>query len=123
MSEVVSNVEYNEEQDIQEVDISGIDLSGLELDGMVESFISVDTENLEDIKFNKTEFQKGVKSVSEVCGMITALANAGVSPTDALSYVMNERNTQANIKLTEMVNEADIEKCKYGQILTEKTQL
>ena len=47
----------------------------------------MDTSNINTIKYNRHNFEKGVAEMSEIAGKITALVNAGLSPSEAIEYI------------------------------------
>ena len=47
----------------------------------------MDTSNITTIKYNRHNFEKGVIAMSEIAGKITALVNAGLSPSEAIEYI------------------------------------
>ena len=44
----------------------------------------MDTSNINTVKYNRHNFEKGVAEMSEIAGKITALVNAGLSPSEAI---------------------------------------
>lgn len=47
----------------------------------------MDTSNINTVKYNLHNFEKGVAEMSEIAGKITALVNAGLSPSEAIEYI------------------------------------
>ena len=47
----------------------------------------MDTSNINTVKYNRHNFEKGVAEMSEIAGKITALINAGLSPSEAIEYI------------------------------------
>lgn len=47
----------------------------------------MDTSNINTVKYNRHNFEKGVAEMSEIAGKITALVNAGLSPSEAIEYI------------------------------------
>lgn len=47
----------------------------------------MDTANINTVKYNRHNFEKGVAEMSEIAGKITALVNAGLSPSEAIEYI------------------------------------
>lgn len=47
----------------------------------------MDTSNVNTVKYNRHNFEKGVAEMSEIAGKITALVNAGLSPSEAIEYI------------------------------------
>jgi hypothetical protein len=103
-----------------------------DLDGTVENNeltyfatpLIFDTENLaEDIKFDKDEFNKGIKKVSYDCGIFTALINSGMAYEDAFAYIIALKNIEMNIKLAEINGNATVEASKNQKAILENQQL
>ena len=72
----------------------------------------ISKENLDEVEFDKKEFQKGLKDISYVCGTITGLMNVGICGVDALTYVINEHTFKNTIDVNKLVNEIDLAKTK-----------
>ena len=117
-----------------EIDESVIDFLADKLDGEVEieeyddDEVSVEQlmmhviskENIEGVEYDKKEFQKGLKDISYVCGMITGLMNIGVCAVDALTYVINEHTFDNSIEVNKLLNELELNKAKVLMIEGEK---
>lgn len=76
------------------------------------------SDELNNLGFDLKSFKNGVKKMSELCGMITALSNVGVSPIMALQYISNREDMAESItsneKLAELSNKSNIECAKNG---------
>ena len=83
----------------------------------------ISKENIEGVEFDKKEFQKGLKDISYVCGMITGLMNIGVCAVDALSYVINEHTFDNSIEVNKLLNELELNKAKVLMIENEKRSI
>lgn len=83
----------------------------------------ISKENIEGVEFDKKEFQKGLKDVSYVCGMITGLMNIGVCAVDALTYVINEHTFDNSIEVNKLLNELELNKTKVLMIENEKRSI
>lgn len=59
----------------------------------------MDTRNIADCKYNRNEFCKGISEMSKTAGMITALVNAGLSPSEALEYICADSTNRLTYKL------------------------
>ena len=59
----------------------------------------MDTRNISDCKYNRNEFYKGISEMSKTAGMITALVNAGLSPSEALEYICADSTNRLTYKL------------------------
>lgn len=72
----------------------------------------MDTTNIQDCRYNRHEFNKGVAEMSKTAGMITALVNAGLMPSEALEYIcaMNTNDTTYKLQteLSKQSNDANI---------------
>ena len=72
----------------------------------------MDTANIQECRYNKNEFNKGVAEMSRTAGMITALVNAGLMPSEALEYIcaMNTNDTTYKLQteLSKQSNDANI---------------
>ena len=118
-----------------EIDESVIDFLADKLGGEVEKYdddeVSVEQlmmhviskENIEGVEYDKKEFQKGLKDISYVCGMITGLMNIGVCAVDALTYVINEHTFDNSIEVNKLLNELELNKTKVLMIESEKRSL
>lgn len=75
-------------------------------------------EEFNNLIFDLASFNNGIKKVSELCGMITALSNVGVSPVVALQYISNREDMSdsisSNEKIAELNNKSNIECAKSG---------
>ena len=68
---------------------------------VVAPVVALDNDDLSDCLIDKNDFQSGIKSVSKVAGMVTGLLNVGVTPAQALNYIMTlqiENSKQENLK-------------------------
>ena len=83
----------------------------------------ISKEDIEGVEFDKKEFQKGLKDISYVCGMITGLMNIGVCAVDALSYVINEHTFDNSIEVNKLLNELELNKAKVLMIENEKRSI
>lgn len=72
----------------------------------------MNTANIQDCGYDKNEFNKGVAEMSKTAGMITALVNAGLMPSEALEYIcaMNTNDTTYKLQteLSKQNNNANI---------------
>jgi hypothetical protein len=75
------------------------------------------------IDFEETEFQRGIDSVSFVCGMYTALINACVTPEDAFNYIINKENSDHNLQLAEIKKEEAIQIAKINIVKDEMNSI
>lgn len=88
--------------------------------------LKISTDNLvecENIQFDKDEFIRGLKDTSRVCGMYTALLNAGFSLDDAIAFIFNDQSIKNNIELAKIQSNAQIEVSKNKSVLVDNSQL
>lgn len=90
---------------------------------MVLDPIMIGTDNLDEVCFNKNEFQRGLDEISYVCGMLTGLMNIGLNSVDALNYLVNIKVLENNIKVSEINKEASIDVAKETSLQIEKNSL
>lgn len=64
----------------------------------------MDTSNINTIKYNRHNFEKGVAEMSEIAGKITALVNAGLSPSEAIEYIGATEANSMTYKLQTALN-------------------
>lgn len=96
-------MENNKEQlQVSSEELEALELGDLNLESQF--YIPMELENLKGIKYDKKEFDKGVKDYSYVAGAISSLLNAGLSSTDALNYIINRETIEHNFKLQEIIN-------------------
>ena len=101
-----------------EVEIEEYDDDDVSVEQLMMHVIS--KENIEGVEYDKKEFQKGLKDISYVCGMITGLMNIGVCAVDALTYVINEHTFDNSIEVNKLLNELELNKTKVLMIENEK---
>lgn len=101
-----------------EVEIEEYDDDDVSVEQLMMHVIS--KENIEGVEYDKKEFQKGLKDISYVCGMITGLMNIGVCAVDALTYVINEHTFDNSIEVNKLLNELELNKTKVLMIEGEK---
>ena len=101
-----------------EVEIEEYDDDDISVEQLMMHVIS--KENIEGVEYDKKEFQKGLKDISYVCGMITGLMNIGVCAVDALTYVINEHTFDNSIEVNKLLNELELNKTKVLMIEGEK---
>lgn len=58
--------------------------------------VKVDTDEVQSIILDKKEYQKGIKRVSELCGMISGVMAVGLSKDQALELCQNVYLTKEN---------------------------
>lgn len=85
--------------------------------------VGLDTSELEDIKIDKKEFEKGVKSVSKIAGMFSCLKNVGMDTDSAFSYIINERNIEHSQIMQKMINKDQKEVAKIQSLQIDNQQV
>jgi hypothetical protein len=69
------------------------------------------------------KFNDGISEYSFLAGAITALANAGIHPSEALGFIINRETAEHNLKIANINKEMNIEVSKNTQINIEKNQM
>jgi type II secretory pathway component PulF len=119
--ELSENSEENQEQQYENMNLEDL-VSQLQQDAALNP-IELNVDNLTDIEINKDNFSKGLKDISYTCGMLTGLINIGLSPKDALDYVLNQENINHNQRLQDKINNNNIEVSKIQQLKIEQQVL
>jgi len=104
-------------EDVEDMETSEqMDIAGLESEESLEFNVGItlDVSELENTKYLKKDFIKGINDYSYVAGAITAITNAGVSAQEALTYVLNMKLVDANIKMTDARCKAQVEAAKFA---------
>ena len=84
----------------------------------------IGTDDLaENVELDIDSFQQGLDDISYICGTITGLANVGISPIDALNYLINGDILKNNIEITKINKEAQNECAKNQAIQIENNSL
>lgn len=58
------------------------------------NIVNLDKSNVEELHLDIVEFNNGISKMSELCGMISALVNVGITPSMALSYISEKEVTE-----------------------------
>ena len=111
--ELETGVVENEcEYDLQEIDICTIELN---------------TEEVQNLKLNKTKVQNGINDISYEVGRIVGLCNCGMNIKDATDFVLqlklNEDTIKHNQELQRMNNENAIEVSSINANTIEKNSI
>lgn len=85
--------------------------------------IQIGTDELETVSIDKNEFKKGVKSVSSICGSLSALMSIGVDLQSAIELVLNERNISYNLESLEISNKSNERVANIQNIKVEQNQI
>lgn len=87
-------------------------------DFLMVNTVSLDTENVSDVTIDRELFKKGVDSVSELCGAISALVNVGIHPNKAMDFLVEKeaafKAMEHNIEITKIQANANI-KCSENE--------
>jgi hypothetical protein len=70
-------------------------------------------ETIQSVDYNGEDFSKGVSDNSYLAGCITALTNAGVPASEALSYFMNLKLAEVNTKMNKDKCKAQVDMAKH----------
>lgn len=81
------------------------------------------TNDLQDFQLNGKMFQKGVTSVSEICGQFSALTNVGVGKAEAIDIIMNIQNIEFNKIVNTENNTTNKETAKLQNIQIQSQQI
>lgn len=81
------------------------------------------TNDLQDFQLNGKMFQKGVNSVSEICGQFSALTNVGIDKTGAIDIIMNIQNIEFNKIVNTENNTTNKETAKIQNIQIQSQQI
>lgn len=115
--------EINDSMDL----VGGIDDCDLPIKniGYLSEYINeINKDNISDIQYDKSKFEKGISKMSKICGMITALVNVGITPDNALTYIseheLNEKGTEATLEITKIQADASVAVSKCGLEASQK---
>lgn len=81
------------------------------------------TNDLQDFQLNGKMFQKGVDSVSSICGQYSALTNVGVGKSEAIDIIMNIQNIEFNKIVNTENNTTNKETAKLQNIQIQSQQI
>lgn len=87
------------------------------------SKIEINTEECQNCKLNKEEFEKGVVSMSYMCGQISALQSCGLTASESLSFINGREIEKHNKELQKLINKGELEATKEGANLQKKLSL
>lgn len=86
------------------------------MDFIESNIICIDTEKLENSKIDSESFEKGVKSLSYLCGAITALVNVGINPNKAMDYLTEKEASECamrhNLEIMSIQKDISLETAK-----------
>lgn len=113
-----NNKELHEELDINTVSDSISAL--LEGDGGDDRLppIEIDLDT-----YDEDKFFNGIDDASYLSGYITGLLNAGVSEDFVLTFLINEKTIEYNLKTIEMNNATQVEIAKHQKVILEREEL
>lgn len=113
------NTEYIIDSDIIDCD----ETVCCEEEGEEIAFLPIDCTEQCLATYDDDEFQRGIDEYSYVCGALTALCNAGLSPSEAIEYIVNKDTIQHNLEVTKIGANATVESSKYASIKGELENL
>jgi hypothetical protein len=85
--------------------------------------IYIDSEPMEEINYDKSEFENGMKDASYFAGFFTGLVNAGMNTEDALNIILSKIGIENNIKMAQINKDTTIQASKNQSILTDKNMI
>jgi len=96
-------------------------------DYIEENIIHLDTKKLDKARLDDILFAKGINSVSELCGAISALVSVGISPPMAMMYLSEREGTilamEHTLNLSKINANATVEASKFESINLQKNML
>ena len=123
MCEEKKELELNEEDTIESLSKEQLIELVYSLLNQKDKEIQIGTDELETISIDKNEFKKGVKSVSSICGSLSALMSVGVDLQSAIELVLNERNISYNLESLEISNKSNERVANIQNIKVEQNQI
>ena len=123
MCEENKELELNEEDTIESLSKEQLIELVYNLLNQKDKEIQIGTDDLETISIDKSEFEKGVKSISSICGGLSALMSIGIDLQSAIELVLNERNISYNLELNKMTCESNERQAKITQVKLEQNQI
>lgn len=123
MCEENEELELNEEDTIESLSKEQLIELVYSLLNQKDKEIQIGTDELETISIDKNEFKKGVKSVSSICGSLSALMSVGVDLQSAIELVLNERNISYNLESLEISNKSNERVANIQNIKVEQNQI
>ena len=101
--------------------LDGDDSNVQEINNEYEEFsipIFIKTDSVQNLEFSEESFKCGVSDVSRLCGQISALANVGIHPHVALSYLSDKESTENinkyNYEISKLNAESNVQAAKFG---------
>lgn len=118
-------LELNEQESVSLEDLDKDELINIiySLSEQKDKEIQIGTDELETISIDKSEFEKGVKSISSICGGLSALMSIGIDLQSAIELVLNERNISYNLELNKMTCDSNERQVKIQGVKTEQNQI
>ena len=123
MCEENKELELNEEDTIEGLSKEQLIELVYNLLNQKDKEIQIGTDELETISIDKSEFEKGVKSISSICGSLSALMSVGVDLQSAIELVLNERNISYNLESLEINNKSNERVANIQNIKVEQNQI
>jgi hypothetical protein len=113
---VEENIENNEYINLEDMSKEELIDVVYELANDKSKEVAVNLENVQSLEFEADEFEKGLKSVSYICGMITGLSNVGLNKEQIMDYVVNEQNIKFNKNLNKMTCDSNEKTAKIQNV-------
>lgn len=84
---------------------------------ILDNVITLNFKNeVKDVSIDVEAFKKGISSVSELCGAITALVNVGINPHKAMDYIVDKEASKEifenNLAVAKIQGDANISALK-----------
>ena len=84
---------------------------------ILDNVITLNFKNeTKDVSIDIEAFKKGISSVSELCGAITALVNVGINPHKAMDYIVDKEASKEifenNLAVAKIQTDANISTLK-----------
>lgn len=84
---------------------------------ILDNVITLNFKNeTKDVSIDIEAFKKGISSVSELCGAITALVNVGINPHKAMDYIVDKEASKEifenNLAVAKIQGDANISALK-----------
>lgn len=77
-------------------------------------YMPLNTDNLEEVRIDTSDFKLGVDAMSYAAGQITALCNVGMTPEQAMEFVLSSKTMELQEKLHKMNVTKDIQVAKFA---------
>lgn len=82
--------------------------------------VLVDRKNIEDLTFDRVDFNKGLKDSSYISGFYTGLVNSGWDQECAMNYLMAKLSHEIGLEIAKINASSNIEVSKNTPMVLEK---